>query len=234
MNPVQTHNTLRKAHGMTIISLLVGMFLSLLCILASLTLYKNLVVVAADTKIDALHDGALAASMLTAQKEVLSAGFGIDNADADDIVVRSIAATGTTPGTIELLWRYTTNGTFFCRGLMETGETNTSNMTFRVLRIREVTSGCDETTALASMSWTDVDTLAKWRVVGALATYINTNHTLLEFTVANAPCSPFGSTDLENHVVVTVAAPGSAKLNGANGMTDTVYEFCLPNTYPAS
>ena len=42
--------------------MLIGLLISVLCILASLTLYKSLVRVAADTKVDSSYDGQLAAA----------------------------------------------------------------------------------------------------------------------------------------------------------------------------
>lgn len=223
---------------MTLISLMVGLFISLMCVLASLTLYKNLITVAAESKVESIHDGQLAASMLTLQKEVMSAGFGIENAGAADIVRRKVDASGSDLGTIELLWRYreSTGAAVQCRGVREYGEVNADGNEFRILKvIADTSADCDAAAILTDLSWgTTVDTLAKWLVVGGLKTYVDANSTLLDFALTQQACSPFGNIDPETHWVVEVSAPGAAKLNGAPNTVDTSYLFCLPNTYPAS
>lgn len=220
--------------GMTLISLLIGLFISLMCILASLTVYKNLIFVAADTKVDAMHDGQLAAAMLTVQKEVMTAGFGIADADNSHLVRRTVAADGSTPGSNELLWRYMEeDGTFVCRGIKESYyKRDNSDIDFRQLAMREVQNGCTENASLTGLQWSDVDILGKWRLVGALATYITTNDNLLSFTISEQTCSPYGTTELQDHYSVQISAPSSAQLNGAASATATSYDFCLPNTYP--
>lgn len=226
--------TLQQQKGLTIVSLLIGLLISMLCILASLTLYKNLIHVAADTKVDALHDGQLAASLLTAQKEVMTAGFGISDADASDIVKVTVPATELTPGTVSLLWRYDESGTTKCRGLVEENITRNS-LNYRTLKIVEPVSGCNEVVDLSVLVWSsEVAILGQWPVIGALATYIDSNDTLIDFEITEQDCSPFGTVDLERHLSVKISAPSSAELNGATSIAENAYEYCLPNTYPAS
>ncbi len=227
------NRNLKQQSGLTLVSLMIGMLLSMLCILASLTLYKDLIHVAAEAKVDAAHDGQLAAAMLTLQKTILSAGFGIDNANANDIIVRRVAPTSMQPGTIELLWRFVLNGTTQCSGLLETSEVHDSRA-YRTLKLRKVTSGCNSVTPLASLNWQDVATFGQWPVIGGLDTYITNNETLLDFSLAQGSCSPFGATVNELHLILTVSAPNSASLNGVTGIPDITYDYCLQNTYPTA
>ena len=231
-----TTQTLTSEHsqrGITIISLLVGLVISMLCILASLSLYKNLIFVAAESKVDAMHDGQVSSALLTLQKEVSSAGYGIDGADADDIKVRRVAASAPNPGTIELLWRYTSGGVTVCRGVMETAETRVAGGTsYRTLNIRTATAGCDQTVDLTTLNWTTVTTIGQWPVIGGLATHITNNQTLFNFVVSEQVCSPYGAGDQSTHLNVFVSTPTSAKLNGGNTVAATTYNYCLPNTYP--
>jgi Tfp pilus assembly protein PilW len=230
-------NQLKFQHGLSLIGLLIGLLISMLCILASLSLYKTLIHVAAESKLDSNHDGQLAAASLVMQMEVQSAGYGIANADADDVVVNVPTA-----GEKRLLWRYSTdNGsTFLCRGLHEFSET-TNGQTFRILRVIRVASGCNGTGALTSFTWdTPVSVLGRWMVVNngvtqsGLPQYLTTNATLFGFSLATASCSPYGvaGTAAANHLQLTVTAPSSASLAGAVGVALNTYNYCLANTYP--
>src|SRR5690554_3088615 len=139
-----------KSHqqGVTLISLMVGLLISMLAILASLTLYKNLIAIAADSNIDTMHDGQLAASMLTIQMVLQNAGYGIESADTDSVVTRE------TSNTIDLLWRFKDDSDVIqCRGFTESEETE-DGASFRILSLQTVESGCDDTADLTSMAWT--------------------------------------------------------------------------------
>ena len=69
---------LRRQAGTTLIGLMIGLLVSVVGILASLSLYKTLVAVATEAKIDAMHDGQLATTLLAIQLKVQNAGFGLD------------------------------------------------------------------------------------------------------------------------------------------------------------
>lgn len=236
--------TTSRAHparqkGLSLIGLLIGLLISVLCILASLTLYKNLIRVATDSKLDSDHDGQLASAMLLIQLEVQSAGYGIPGATASHIVEHVPSA-----GIRQLLWRFTNdNGTTYqCRGIREE---SAEDGQFRVLKLIKVDAGCNVTAALSSFTWNaanPVATLGRWRVVAdgvanvGLDDYISSKTTMFKFDVGNAVCNPYGANSgaTENRGFLTVTAPGSAFLQGAAGMVASEYKYCLPNIYPAS
>lgn len=232
---------LSTQRGLSLIALLIGLLISVLCILASLTLYKSLIRVAADSKMDSMHDGQLAAASLVIQMEVQSAGYGIASADADDVMEHIPTA-----GERQLLWRYIPNGgtTYECRGLHEYSETETISgvtATFRVLRVVKVASGCNGTAALNTFTWgTLVSVLGRWRVYDdgvaaqGLDKYVADNSTLFDFSFTTTACNgSYGAvTNAVNHLQLQVTAPGSARLQGATGVDVNKYDFCLPNTYP--
>jgi len=60
--------------GVSLISLMVGLLLSMIGILAGLTLYKNIVQTTVQTRSDAVQDGQIASALLTLQLELQSAG----------------------------------------------------------------------------------------------------------------------------------------------------------------
>lgn len=229
---------LSRQYGMSLIGLLIGLLISVLCILASLTLYKNLIQVATESKLDSNHDGQIASAMLVMQLEVQSAGYGIEAANFDHLIKHTPAT-----GKIQLLWRFSLNGgtTFECRGFHEEEEVK-DDAKFRVLKLMKVNSGCTASATLSSLSWVEVSRLGQWRVVDdgvddvGLDDYIDDHKTLFDFDLDADFCNPYGASvsATEKHGILTVTVPGSAALQNAPGITSSEYQFCLPNIYLAS
>ncbi len=209
--------------GVSLISLMIGLFISMLCILSSLTLYKNLVHVSTDARLDTLHDGQLAGAFLTVQLEIQNAGYQIADAGLDDIVKQ------TNGDSLELFWRYN-DGAFRCRGLIES-KLIESGITYRVLTLVEASAGCDEASALSGMTWgTEVATLARWPVRTGLATYMTGRTSMLDIDIDDTKtCSPYGAVLTDTHVRVTISAPSSSRLYTVTGAM-TTFEYCLMNT----
>lgn len=232
---------LSQQKGLSLIGLMIGLLISVLCILGSLTLYKNLIQVATESKLDSNHDGQLSTAMLVIQLGVQNAGFGIETPTTPSIVINN-PATGKT----QLLWRFLKDSTptYECRGLHE--EEDTTNGVFRVLKVIKVDGTCDESTPLENFTWdTDnpVTVLGRWRVLEddlagvGLDDYITNNSTMFSFQLApNVKCNPYGANTSADglHAFLTISVPGSAHLQGATGMGVTQYEYCLTNIhYPA-
>lgn len=232
---------LSQQKGLSLIGLMIGLLISVLCILGSLTLYKNLIQVATESKLDSNHDGQLASAMLVIQLGVQNAGFGIE----PDATTPSILINNPEAGKTQLLWRFLKDGTideYECRGLHE--EQDTTNGVFRVLKVIKVVDGtCDESTPLENFTWeTDnpLVVLGRWRVLDdglGLDNYITTNGTMFNFQLAtNVKCNPYGANSAADglHAFLTISVPGSAHLQGATDMGVTQYEYCLTNIYPAT
>lgn len=224
-----------KQRGMTLISLMIGLVISMLAILGSLSLYKTLISVATDSKLDAQHDGQLAAAMLTVQMEIQNAGYGIDEAGVEH-VIKTEAVVGSAMER-DLRWRFMDGGIYVCRRLVDASEQDgNSGLTYRVLKLMTATN-CDADGTLTSKTWDpdNVTVLGRWPLVDGqgLTTYIATNRTLFEFDITSTTCSPYGATLQGNHLQVSLSAPSSAEINGVAALANT-YKYCLPNTYPAS
>lgn len=210
--------------GVSLISLMIGIFISMMCILASMTLYKHLISAATETKLGTIHDGQIASAMLTTQLEVQAAGFGIDDADNSHIQVVDGG------NTQQVYWRYFKSPDYICRGLNEDQEVdNNSGITYRRLTVIKA-DNCDAASALAGLNWQLQAVLGRWAQVGPVDTYITNNQTLFNFQLANDNCSPFGNSTDNNHYSLVITVPGTAFLNGANGVTLNNYRYCLPNT----
>jgi Tfp pilus assembly protein PilW len=198
--------------GSTLISLLIGMLISLLCIGGSLTLYKNLVRVAAETQSDATYDGQIALSMLTARLELQNAGFGIAGPGTTHI------ATQTSGSSNSLYWRYKIGNQFYCKGIRDIAVNGN-----RELRLIEAsTNTCTETAALTSLSYSTTQTLGEFK---------NSANAVVSFTVSQQSCWPYGVGKVAPHYQVVISANTAAKqFNSA--VNASTYTYCLPNIYP--
>lgn len=224
-----------KQSGISLIGLMVGLFISMMCILASLTLYKNLIHVAAESKVDTVFDGQMTTALMVAQMQIQTAGFGIDDAGTDDIVVQTTPQAGSVDAKSELLWRYQEGATVKCVGLVDETVSVTENSEsyiFRRLMMQQVDSGCNTTTNLVDMTWTPSSVLARWNRIGTLKTYINGGNNLFNYSLATVQCSPFGAVAQDQHLQITITTPSSTTLNTSAGTAENSLLLCLPNTYP--
>lgn len=75
-------NTTRRhlQRGVSLISLMVGLIISLIVVLGMLAVYKTTIHIAVTSGQDAKHDGELASGLLAAQMQLQGAGFQIENA----------------------------------------------------------------------------------------------------------------------------------------------------------
>ena len=90
----------QQQRGQSLISMMVGLVISLITIAAMMTLYKTMVEVSSNASRSALRDGQVSAALLSAQMDLQSAGFGVPAADSLDskLYVREAGK--------ELVWRY--------------------------------------------------------------------------------------------------------------------------------
>lgn len=76
--------TASRQRGQSLISMMVGLVISLLTIAAMLVLYKNMIESTGNASRSALRDGQVASALLAAQIELQEAGFGVAAADTLD------------------------------------------------------------------------------------------------------------------------------------------------------
>ena len=69
--------TRTRQRGQSLISMMIGLVISLITIAAMLTLYKTMVGVSNEASVAARRDGQISAGLLAAQIELQSAGFGV-------------------------------------------------------------------------------------------------------------------------------------------------------------
>ncbi|TBU95899.1 PilW family protein [Phytopseudomonas dryadis] len=220
--------------GFNLISLMVGTVLSLFSILAMLSLYKNLVANAIVATEDAQQDGQAASARLIVQRELQSAGYGIDATVGTDLELRSgaqvdggtLSSLGSTvsipssglsnPGNI-LLWRYTDTTGTYCRGSLSYAGS--------LYQLEVEGSSC--TGSLSSKTWKAWRILAAPNNLGTLgddATRANAVGNT-PFQAEYADCWPYGKSSddtLGNHLQVSF----TSGVTLTQGGTTTI---CLPN-----
>lgn len=193
---------------------MLGMLISTIGVLATLTLYKSLMFVAVDAKSDALHDGQLVASLLAIQLNVQNAGFGLDSTNTHITIVESSSQKN-------LFWRYKVNNVVNCQGLKRYSANNNKKL---VLEYIEAAQGCDEATQLETMVWSTTE---------KLAVFNNSVTELVDFNLLPQSCSPYGLDDSGNFYMLTLSGKTAAHVNGAqaNGQTvdGTHLDLCLIN-----
>lgn len=207
---------LQNAKGATIISLMIAMLVSIMSVVAILALYKNLVGVSVNATSDAQHDGHIATAILTAQLELQTAGYGIENAGSEHL---NANAAGT-----ELRWRYLDGGNYQCRALRETAVSDN----VRRLALFEATANCTADSALSGLQWQELTVLANIERVEAMPDQIFT------FSVSTAKCSPYGIGEKEKHLIANIRTMSAADFNDTgNAIAAATYPICIASTHPS-
>lgn len=224
---MQLHNFLIKQQGASLISLMVGVVLAMIGILAAVNLYENMIRTSVQTRSDAAQDGQIASSMLTLQLELQSAGFGITKDPAKQHIVRS--ADGSS-----LYWRFSDASGMHCKGFRIV--TSTDN-TRRELQLLKLKTGCNDTAIITTFDWTpagtETTTLAEFRKTDAAASDIPV---ISIAPITTQSCFPYGMGAKADHPLVTITADNAAitaakKLDAAAAGPNAPYRYdiCLPN-----
>lgn len=210
--------------GVSMISLMIGLLVSMIGILAVTSMHKSLIRVSIDSTSDSQLDNNIALALLQIEMDLQSAGFGMASADATTVV---------NDGDQALYWRYN-DGAIVCKSLKEESYTDTNGLMGRQLVTMTATSGCDDVIDL-----TDTATITWHREV--TAQFRNQQAQLFSFDVKTADCTPYGFGVPKAHRQVIIEAPSSARvftkqLSDAGASVTVVpfvtYQYCLANTYP--
>jgi len=231
INITNTHKVgsqIARHYGMTLLSLLIGLNIAMLSVLASLQLYTTHWLSTEEMKVSSKHSRQLSSVFVVLEKQLMAAGYGIENADVNDVVVQEVAASLGLSATTSLYWRYF-DGAMVCRGVRETSEL-LNGQEYRTLTLLTPSANCNDTTNLVDMPW-DVNegVLGNWLVADELQTYITANGNLFDFQINVADCAPFRIVNAVSHLMVTVTAPTSAELNGMTGVPGNSTDICLMN-----
>ncbi|WP_293935876.1 hypothetical protein [Iodobacter sp.] len=171
--------------GISLISLMVGVTISLISAVAMLNMYRHSIGISINTKQMSVQDGERSSAMTIAPLLLQDAGFGINNAAVSSNIIALSGASlagNTLSGTVggananALIWRFNTSGTTQCSALI-------SNATQGLLLLGPV--NCTNISDWSGPIWTTSRALASKSTKDTKGTF---SFTLS--TVAN--CTQFG------------------------------------------
>lgn len=229
----------RDQAGMSLISLMIGILISMIGILAGFLLYQNMVKVTLQTRADATQDGQLASAMLSLQLQLQSAGFGIDKAANPG---PHLALVSGPPQA--LYWRYlndpTDSNSAVCAGFRVEDVDFVVDGTTETKRQLELLS--PETPASCTLAATLDGLPGGWKVTSILAQFRKSQQALaitsfpvVTITQDISQCFPYGLGQAANYRTVTISVDGAARRaaidagNATPAIAPSVYSFCLPN-----
>ena len=224
---MRLHNRfINKQHGASLISLMVGVVLAMIGILAAMNLYENMIRTSVQTRSDTALEGRIASSMLTLQLELQSAGFGIAKDPAKTHIVRT--ADGNS-----LYWRFDVNGVQ-CKGFRIV---TSADNTHRELQLLKLKAGCNDSAAMTTFDWTpdgtETTVLAEFR---SSETNVTNMPVISIAPVSVQSCFPYGMGTKADHPMVTITADNAAiaeakRLDAAAAGPTAPYRYdiCLPN-----
>lgn len=220
---------MKAQSGMSMVSLMVGMLLAMIGILAAMTLYQSMVRTSIETRTDAVLDGQLASAMLSLQLELQSAGFGLTAGVTPHIVRVVTAAPGATQS---LYWRFQATGapTPTCRGFRIEDSQGDNIRQLQILQPTNPVVACTAVAALEAINWSVLATVGEFRKSEAAKADLPD----IDITMVDQNCFPYGMGQAVIHKMVTItadnAARRAAKKDGTANPNDAfVYSICLPN-----
>lgn len=206
--------------GATLISLLIGLLIAMLCIIAVLSAYRTIVKNGVESRIAATHDTQLQTGLATAQIFLQNAGFGLDS--SNNLLTANVQVES--QDTSALLWRYKDGTNIICQGLADIKSPDNKKRRFVLL---ESNSPCNDIPNLDGFTWKVQSTLAN------LDDYSIDKSNPKQITFAKMPsiiCTPFGAGSSDNdskHPLITITAETSTqKIAGLGAVKVSV---CLLN-----
>lgn len=210
---------MRHQSGATLISLMIGLLISMLCLIGLLSSYRTMVKTGAESRIAATHDTELQNGLTAAQMLIQNAGFRLDgtsNLEVANITINSETISA-------LLWRYKNGSTITCEGLADIPDSSTKR---KFVVIENTGTTCESTSVLNSLTWTEKSILANL----AVQPTENADSQQVTFATGFSDCSPFGATVLDNvgsHPLVTISAKTSTQKTAGLDAIET--SVCILN-----
>ncbi|MDP1446086.1 hypothetical protein Q8G43_14195 [Acinetobacter schindleri] len=194
--------------GTMLISLLIGLLISMLCILALLSSYRTIVKTGVESRIAATHDTQLQAGLTTAQMFLQNAGFGLEG--TNNLLTTTVQVGSKTISAV--LWRYNNGTNIVCQGLADIESSDNKKRRFVLLEGFENDSStlCNGTSNLGSFKWKEQSTLAN------LEDYSSdkSNPKQITFEQTTSACTPFGAGTLDDssqHPLIIINAKTSTQ-----------------------
>lgn len=210
--------------GATLVSLLVGLVIAMLCIIAVLTAYKTIVKSGVDSRRASTHDSQLQSGITSAQMFLQNAGFGLDG--NNHVLSTTLEINSKNANTI--LWRFKEGSTIVCQGLADIeGENNINRKLVLIEGFADDSNrACNQIDNLSSFVWKVQSTLS------TLEDYSTdqANPSQVSFVKESKACIPFGATDsseITQHPYITISVATSTQKIA--GLEKVKVPVCLVN-----
>ncbi len=204
---------MKNQQGFTLVSLLVGLTISMLCLMALLTLFRTVIHTSVDARKSSILDTQLQNSLTTVQVLIQNAGFGYPASIIPNIV--EVANIEDITSNKAILWRSDNDldiGTAsICQGI-----TYTNNS---LILLKKIPCSYDQPLAKP------LATGSKWTKDSTLASF--PTDTTITFELKDQICAPYGSAIITGTKVLNITASDS---------TGTTIKFpvCLTNILSTS
>ncbi|ANF81152.1 hypothetical protein A3K93_02400 [Acinetobacter sp. NCu2D-2] len=192
-----------KKNGFSILELLVGLVVAMLCMIMMLMTFKQISKVSLESSMDAEYDTQVQLGMLVLQKVIQNAGYGSGNA-ADILMSNNTLYLRFTPD-------LATPTIIKCQAL--TSENDIVNKEYKLFLL-ENTTNCEASTALNSIAWTNSNTIKSPLITIKNKEISATTPPIFSFSVQSLPspkkCTPYGISNANpsGTKFVTVTAQG--------------------------
>lgn len=203
-------------NGFTMIELLVGIVIAMLCMITMLMLFKQISHIGVDTTQDAEYDAQLQSGILAAQKFIQNAGYG--SGQQTDIAIGSFA------GNPAIVWLFAkdlsaTPLAYECQGIGEEITTEDGQTVHRLYLLKK--TACGKTEAITAGTWEKDQSITVLRN--------NSTTPLYQYTMTAGACSPFGieKANAKGLKQVTLTAARKHMSSGVGQNIQTV--VCLNN-----
>lgn len=209
---------IKSQSGVTLISLLIGLLIAMLCMIGLLSAYRTIAKTGVESRMDATHDTQLQNGLIASQMMIQNAGFGLEG----DTNLKSANITIGSNSTPALLWRYKVGGTVSCQGLADIADSSK-----RKLVTLTASTGCDDTSVLDTLTWETDKTLAHLTNFSG-----GTNNQQVTYTVTQSTdCTTFGSvnTGSGQHPQVTLSTKTSTQQHNSLGLGSIQVPICILN-----
>lgn len=202
-----------RQKGFTLVELMVGLVISLLCMAMMMMLFKQITRTGAEAARAAEYDAQLETSLLIVQKLVQNAGYG--SGASDDVATAAYSGGGNA-----LYWRTAPNlsapANYECKGIAEKIEASGTRYIHRLLLLDSAACAAGDLTA---KTWALSQTMISIKAA--------TVAPIFSFSVAGN-CSPFGTANVQGAKKVVISATREDIGTGALGK-NVQRAVCLNN-----
>jgi len=207
--------------GVSLVSLMIGMIISLLTIGALFVLFQQSTVQSTQMREDMNLEGQVATILLSFQQDIQSAGFGLDTSVVTAIHSESDASAGAAI-LDKVYWRYQYDSTtYHCRGFEESWDATNGRLIMHWLNEQPCHGG-----ALDTVIWP----AANRELAGIFeGDEMDAEFLTVSLSSGRVSCSQYSQQGNGNHRMITLIAKNSILDATTNKRKSHSYNYCLTN-----